>query len=292
MRHGKTRRSLIAALTAIVLTSGSALPAGAADPFRSGNAARSTIGPALQSAFEDFFRNGDYLNAGQKLTKAQQQNPDEPLVYALQAALAYQEGQVDRIVALAQKTRQVAQALEPRDPSRAHLYLGLAQGLEGSSIYLKDGILGLPRVLTYVPGMFAEINQARQLSPDDPEINLFVGYIDVLLTKFDEALAEFRKAAPMYLSFRGQALAHRDRKDYKMALTMVDRAIEAAPRNPDLYYLKGQILALQGNPTAAISLFDQALELGKQLPEGTRRQILSEKQQRLNDIAAAEARGK
>lgn len=276
-------------LAGLLLIGAATTPVRAADPFRTGSAAR-PIGPALQAAFEDFFRNGDYLNAAQKLSKAQQQNPDEPLVYALQAAIAYQDRQIPRIVELAQKTREVAQALEIKDPTRAHLYLGLAQGLEGSSFFLRDGIIGLPKVLTYVPGMFSEINKARETGPDDPEVNLFVGYIDVLLTKQDVALAEFRKAAPTYLSYRGQAIAYRDKKEYDQGLVMVEKALAVAPLNADLYYLKGQFFALKGQPQQAIELFDKSLRIGKQLPESTRKQILSERQQRLNDIANAAAK--
>ncbi|MGA7955033.1 MAG: hypothetical protein WCA07_16090, partial [Gloeobacterales cyanobacterium] len=157
-------------------------PALAKDPFRTGVDARA-IGPTLESAFEDFFRTGEFQKASQKLTKAQTENPNEPLVYTLQAALAYQNGQRDKMLEMTQKTRDVAQSIESKDPSRSHLYRGIAQGLEGSSYYLKDGLIGLPKALTYVTSMFLEIDKAKQLAPDDPEINLLVGYIDTLLNK-------------------------------------------------------------------------------------------------------------
>lgn len=278
------KRSLLWSLgLAVVLVLGSC-PAKAADPFRSGSAAR-PLGPALQAAFESFFRDGDYESAAQKLNKAQQQNPGEPLVYTLQAALAYQNGQLDRVTALVQKTRQAAQGMSETDPSRSHLYLGLAQGLEASSYYLKDGILGLPKVLTYVPSMFLEFKAAKDLAPDDPEINLFVGYIDVLLTKHDEALKEFRKSTPAYLAFRGQALAYRDKKAYDDAQAMAEKALAAAPRNPDLFYLRGQILALQGKPAQAIEAFDRAIELGTQLPESIKKQLRRERDAQAQQLA-------
>ncbi|UFP95501.1 Sll0314/Alr1548 family TPR repeat-containing protein [Gloeobacter morelensis] len=274
-RWTQCKRAIGAGSLALALAVG-APAALAADPFRTGSEAR-PIGPALQMAFEDFFKNGNYLNAGEKLDVAQRQNPDEPLVYGLQAAIAYQNGQVDRLLALAQKTREVAQAMNGKDPARSHLYLGIAQGLEISTFYLKDGILALPRMLTQVPGMFGEFKTAREKAPDDPEINLFVGYIDTLLTKHDEAIKQFRKAAPNYLSYRGQALAWRDKKNYEEALAMVDQALAAAPTNPDLFYLKGQILALYSKPAEAVAHFDRAIYQGNQLPEGTRKQILRER---------------
>jgi tetratricopeptide (TPR) repeat protein len=244
------------------------------------------MGPALESAFEDFFRTGEFQKASQKLTKAQSENPNEPLVYTLQAALAYLNGQRDKMLEMTQKTREVSQTIESKDAARSHLYRGIAQGLEGSSYYLKDGLTGIPKALTYVSSMFLEIDKAKQLAPDDPEVNLLVGYIDTLLNKYDDALQEFRKAGPPYLSYRGQALVYRDTKVYPKAQVMVDKALEAAPQNPDLLYLKGQILALQNKPTEAIALFDQALTLGKQLPESTKKQIRIERTNQMTQISS------
>jgi tetratricopeptide (TPR) repeat protein len=260
-------------------------PALAQDPFRTGPDARA-IGPTLESAFEDFFRTGEFQNASQKLNKAQSENPNEPLVYTLQAALAYQNGQRDKMLAMTQKTRDVAQSIESKDPGRSHLYRGLAQGLEGSSYYLKDGLMGLPRALTYVTSMFLEINRARQLTPNDPEVNLFVGYIDLLLSKHDDALKEFRKAGPPYLALRGQALVLRDTKAYPQAQAMTEKALVAAPRNAELHYLKAQTLALQNKPEEALTSFNKALELGKQLPPSTKIQLMRERDTQMKLVSA------
>jgi tetratricopeptide (TPR) repeat protein len=235
------------------------------------------MGPMLESAFEDFFRTGEFQKASQKLNKAQTENPNEPLVYTLQAALAYQNGQRDKMLEMTQKTRDVAQSIESKDSGRSHLYRGIAQGLEGSSYYLKDGLFGIPRALTYVTSMFLELNRARQLAPNDPEVNLFVGYIDLLLSKHDDALKEFRKAGPSYLSLRGQALVLRDTKAYPQAQAMAEKALVAAPRNAELHYLRAQTLALQNKPEEALIAFDKSLELGKQLPASTRIQIARER---------------
>jgi tetratricopeptide (TPR) repeat protein len=277
-----SRRPFMGLLVSIVLCCAS--PALAQDPFRTGPDAR-PIGPALGSAFEDFFRTGEFQKASQKLTKAQKENPNEPLVYTLQAAIAYLNGQRDKMLELTQKTRDVSQAIEAKDAARSHLYRGIAQGLEGSSYYLKDGLSGIPKALTYVSSMFLEIDKARQLAPDDPEVNLLVGYINTLLNKYDDALGQFRKAGPPYLSYRGQALVYRDTKAYPKAQAMVEKALAAAPKNPDLLYLKGQIFALQSNPTEAIALFDQALTVGKQLPESTRKQISIERTNQMTQLS-------
>ena len=63
-------------------------------------------------------------------------------------------------------------------------------------------------------------------------------------------------------------------EDYDLALDFVNRAIESTPLNPELYYLKGQILKKKGREqkdtevlTEALKNFDIALTKVDQLPE-------------------------
>jgi tetratricopeptide (TPR) repeat protein len=267
----------------------------AADPFRTGTEARS-IGPSLESAFNDFFRNGSYLNSSQRLKAAELENPREPLVYTLQAALAYMNEQPDKMLLLAKKTGTVAQTMGKRDEARSHLYRGLAQGLEGASYYLKDGDAGLLKAFSNVSSMLLEIDKARQLAPADPEVNLVVGYVQTILASrnmkpYSDAIQSFDKAKPSYLAFRGQALVYRDTKDYPKAQAMVEKALLDAPRNPELLYLKGQILALQQKPVDAIAFFDKALTQGKQLPESTKKQIRKERNSQISKVTQGAALG-
>jgi tetratricopeptide (TPR) repeat protein len=255
--------------------------ASAADPFRVGIKAR-PIGSSLQSAFEDFFRYGRYQSSNQKLTKAEAENPNEPLVYTLLAATAYQNQQKEAFLTTLPKIRAASKAIAAKDVARSHLYQGIAQGLEG--YFLKDSVTDLPKTLTYASSMLMEIDKAHQLSPNDPEINLFVGFINMVLGKRDEALTNFQKAGPPYLALRGQALVYRDTKDYPNAQTAVDKAIAAAPKNPELLYLKAQILSLQKNPVEAVKFFDQAIKLGDQLPQGTLKQINKERSSQLAQL--------
>jgi tetratricopeptide (TPR) repeat protein len=245
---------------AVLLCAHSAL---AADPFRVGVKAR-PIGPSLQSAFEDFFRYGRYQSSSEKLTKAEAENPNEPLVYTLQAATAYQNNQKEAFLMTLPKIRTASKQIAAKDTARSHLYQGIAQGLEG--YFLKDSIVNLPKTLTYASSMLLEIDKAHQLSPNDPEINLFVGFVNMVLNKHDEALKNFQKAGPPYLALRGQALVYRDINDYVNAQSAVDKAIAIAPQNPELLYLKAQILVRQ-----------KAIKLGDQLPEETLRQIKKER---------------
>jgi tetratricopeptide (TPR) repeat protein len=256
---------------AVVLCAHSAL---AVDPFRVGIKAR-PMGLSLESAFKDFFLYGKYQSSIPKLAKAQVENPNEPLVYTLQAATAYQNQQNDKFLASLSKIRDASKAIAAKDSARSHLYQGVAQGLEG--YFLKDSVTDLPKTLTYASSMLLEIDKAHQLSPNDPEINLFVGFINMVLGKNDEALQNFQKAGPPYLALRGQALVYRDTRDYGKAQIAVDKAISVAPQNPELLYLKAQILVLQKNPTEAMKYFDQALKLGKELPADTLKQINKER---------------
>lgn len=258
-------------LAVVLLCANSAL---AADPFRVGIKAR-PIGTSLQSAFEDFFRYGKYQSSSEKLTKAEAENPDEPLVYTLQAATAYQNNQKEAFLMTLPKIRAASKVIATKDSARSHLYQGIAQGLEG--YFLKDSVADLPKTLTYASSMLLEIDKAHQLSPNDPEINLFVGFVNMVLSKNDEALKNFQKAGPPYLALRGQALVYRDTNDYANAQIAVNKAIAIAPQNPELLYLKAQILVKQKNPTEAVKFFDQAIKLGNQLPEGTLKQIKKER---------------
>jgi tetratricopeptide (TPR) repeat protein len=264
------QRCAVLPLVAILCTH-SAL---AADPFRVGIKAR-TMGASLQSAFEDFFRDGKYQSSSQKLAKAQVENPNEPLVFTLLAATAYQNQQKDVFLLTLPKIRDASNRIATKDSARSHLYRGVAQGLEG--YFLKDSVTDLPKTLTYASSMLLEIDKAHNLSPNDPEINLFVGFINMVLGKHDEALKNFQKAGPPYLALRGQALVYRDTKDYANAQIAVDKAIAVAQQNPELFYLKAQILVLQKNPAEAMKYFNQAIKLGKELPADTLKQIDKER---------------
>ena len=253
----------------------------AADPFRVGIKAR-PMGASLQSVFEDFFRYGKYKSSSQKLAKAQAENPNEPLVFTLLAATAYQNQQKDVFLQMVPKIRDASNRIAAKDSARSHLYKGIAQGLQG--YFLKDNVTDLPKTLTYASSMLLEIDKAHSLSPNDPEINLFVGFINMVLGKHDEALKNFQKASPPYLALRGKALVYRDTKDYANAQVAVDKAIAVAPQNPELLYLKAQILVLQKNPNEAMKYFNQALKLGNELPADTLKQINKERNSLISQV--------
>jgi tetratricopeptide (TPR) repeat protein len=253
-------------------------PAWAKDPFRTGSNARQ-ISTEVSDAFEEFFCAGRYSQSRTKLEAALQASPQEPMVYALLAALAYQEGDLEDYAQLATQTREVAVQLKATDPLRGNLYEGVGYGLEAASIVIKDGVvIGLPKALPTLNQLFASIRAAQAVDPEDPELNLLNGYMDLLLTYRDKALDQFQNSAPSYMAYRGQALAYRDLDQYPEALAAVDAAIKASCNNPELYYLKAQILVHQGNRTEAVQLFDQALAAAEQLPPQLVTQIQRERE--------------
>jgi tetratricopeptide (TPR) repeat protein len=281
-------RSLgIAAMLVSVLAS----PSFAKDPFRTGSAAK-PIDAQTEKAFRSMFEQGDYVSAKAALNSAP---GNEPLAAALRAAITYiywtgeqnpqnKQTLFNEFTAYAAQTKQVAG--KSNDPLRSNLYKAVGNFLEGASYVGKDGVVrGTPGALGKLQQAFQNLDAAEKIDPNDPELNLVKGYIDLLLSVTinlplsspADAINRLQtKAQPTYLSQRGLAIGYRDLKQYDKALQAVDRAIQAAPVNPDLKYLKGQILYKQGNKAASAALFQEALTKASQLPPGEVTQIQRE----------------
>ncbi|MCL6432712.1 MAG: tetratricopeptide repeat protein [Leptolyngbyaceae cyanobacterium HOT.MB2.61] len=276
-------------------------PSLAKDPFRTGDAR--AIGDRTEAAFKAFFEQGNYPAAARYL---QQADPNEPMTPAMKASLVYIDWQgekdPDKKAALleefhtyAGQTRTAAQALLGKDPLRGNLYLAVGHFLEAGYIVLKEGtVKGTPRGLSEVQQAFKYLDAAEAQSPNDPELNLVKGYIELLMalnlpfSSPSQAIERLNKyASPRYLADRGIALGYRDLNQPSKALEAVDRAIQATPNNPELYYLKAQILVKQGNNRDSIALFQKALDKKNQLPPALVRQIQREHdrtQRRLQNI--------
>ncbi len=234
----------------------------AADPFRVDNAR--DIGEHTEKAFNTLFVLGDYFGAQEPLKLAEKQEPNEPLAYALIASLAFTEEEWETLNTYAQKTLKAAEKLQKTDPLRGNLYLAVGHFMDGAYIYEKDGALGAIQKLQLV---FKYFDAAEEADPNDPELNLIKGYIDLLLavnlpfSNPEQAIARFEAyAAPNYLVHRGIAVAYRDLKEYDNALKFVDKALAIAPENPEHYYLKGQILRKIGKKQNSIPILEKALD--------------------------------
>ncbi len=265
-----------------------ASPAFAGDPFRTGNQAHS-IGPKTEAAFRSLFEQGNYPQAQLYVEQALQSEPNEPLSYAMRAFFAYQQKDQAALSRYATQTREVAERLAKADPLRSRLYVGVGHVLEVGAVIASDQAspsTGSPQVFDQVQQVFKALDAAAAIAPNDPELNLVKGFIDLLLaTSFplsspDRAIERLEDyAAPDYVVYRGLAVFYRDQKQPAKALDAVEQALKSAPGNPELLYIKGRVLAAQGKQQESLALFEQALAKSDQLPASLVKQITQERDQ-------------
>ncbi|WP_228035163.1 Sll0314/Alr1548 family TPR repeat-containing protein [Oculatella sp. LEGE 06141] len=254
-------------------------PAIAGDPFRASDSRN--IDSQTEAAFKAIFEQGNYREAAQLLDTAQ---TDEPLAYAMKASIAYLNGDNEGLGRNGTLTREAAQRLTQSDPLRGHIYTAAGHFLEGAHTLTTQGtVRATPAVLGKLQQVFNELGEAEKIAPNDPELNLIKGFMDLMLavnlpfSNPQQAIERLQNyAAPDYLAQRGIAIGYRDLEQPDLALQAVERAIQAAPNNPDLLYLKAQILVLQNRPQESLRLFRQALAQREQLPDGLGDQIAYE----------------
>ncbi len=273
-----------AAIVTLGLWSGSVL---ARDPFRTTNPR--PINANTQAAFEAFFKQGDYKSAANYL---KQLDPADPLSLAMRASLAYSDmlGERDQarktalleeFQSFATQTRSAAEKLVGNDPLRGNLYLAVSHFFDGVYAFTKEGtVKGTAKVLGELQQILKYLNEAEAKSPNDPELNLLRGYIDVYsgiylpFSSPDKGIERLQRfASPRYLADRGLAMGYLEMKDYDKAMTAVDSAIAAAPDNPELWYLKSRILAKQGKDQESIPFLERAIAKKDQLPVGLVREM-------------------
>ncbi len=273
---------LSSGLIALILSVGTALPTLAADPFRANTSASPhSIGPLTEKAFESIFKSGNYAEARTILAQAETDEADEPLVHAMQASMAYLRGDLDGLLSYAESTQTAAQALTASDPLRGHLYTAVGTFLEGAHVLKTQGTArGTPTALGMLQTVFSELDEAESIAPNDPELNLLKGYMDLMLavnlpfSNPEEAISRMSEHGnPVYLTQRGIAVGYRDLGELEQALAAVGKAIAAAPKNPELIYLKAQLLAKQGEQANSTALFEEALTYSAQLPTALVQQI-------------------
>jgi tetratricopeptide (TPR) repeat protein len=279
---------------AIALTSLSSVAL--ADPFRPSNP--HNVGDRAEAAFEAMFGEGDYVVAQEILRTAEE---DEPLTHALRSVLAYLGEDWGILGRSATRTRETAEAIESSDPLRANLYMAMGHFFEGAYIAQQDGLVSAtPSLLQKLQQVFSHLNQAGQIDPNDPELNLLQGYMDLMLAvnlPFSDpadAIARLQaNGAPSYLVNRGIALGYRDLDQYNDALIAVDQALVETPENPDLLYLKAQILVLSGREQESLPLFQEALADRDQLVKQVGNRLAWEEcrtRNRINNVPDAQSR--
>ena len=273
------RRLTLALLTTLTLSLPSS-PSWAADPFRSNNPRN--IDGNTEAAFKAIFQEGNYPAAQQYLQQAEASNPQEPLVYAMIASLAHTQEDWATLDRYGAKTLETAQQIMGSDPLRGHLYTAAGTFLQGAASLRRGERIG---ILPKLQQVFQSLDQANKIDPQDPELNLLKGYMDLLLAVHlpfsspDQAIAKLQNyGTPDYLVFRGVAIAYRDLKNYPQALKYVDQALAITSNNPELHYLKAQILFRQGsNDPRALRLFNRAIDKQQQLPISQVAQIVYER---------------
>ncbi|MBD2230952.1 tetratricopeptide repeat protein [Phormidium tenue FACHB-1052] len=257
------------------------MSAHAGDPFRPNDPHE--IGDKTEAVFNALFYEGNYTAAQSLVGQAIAAEPDEPMNYAIAAALGYLNKDLDKLAEQARLTQQTATALKESDPLRGHLYTSVGIFMEGAHVLQTQGIArGTPSALRLLQRVFSELAAAERIDANDPELSLLKGFMDLLLAvnlpfaNPDQAIARLQNGNPAYLSHRGVAIGMRDLGRYDEALAEVDKALTAAPNNPDLIYLKAQILFLQQKYDASLPLYKSALTYADQLPASTVQQITLE----------------
>jgi len=261
-------------------------PSLAGDPFRTNNP--HPIGDKTEAAFKSIFQEGNYKQAQIYLSQAEATEPNEPLAYAMLAALAYTNQDWDALNRYGSKTRQTAQQLTKTDPLRSNLYTAVGHFLEGTANFKKDGPAG---ALIKLQQVFQSLDEAKKIDPNDPELNLINCYMDLMLavnlpfSDPTESINRLQKyASPPYLVNRGIALGYRDLQNYSKAIEFVDLALSMTPNNPEVLYLKAQILRKQNKQQESLELFKKALEKQAQLPNSSVAQITYEQCRLQKDI--------
>lgn len=278
-------------------------PSLAADPFRTTDPR--PIGSQTETAFKAMFERGNYKEAQQVLEKAKLQESNEPLVYALLASLAYQDQDFNSLKTYSDQTLASAKLLSTKDPLRGNLYIAVGLFLQGGHTIVTEGTLkGAPKALNQLQEVLKSLNVAEKINPQDPELNLIQGYMDLLLSlnlPFSDSQKAIKKleqqAKPSYLAYRGIAIGYQNLGQYDQALSYTEKALSQAPNHPEVLYLKAQILAEQGKKLKASNqtlipsqlqeakqYFTQALNQSDQLPKRLVAQIYYEQCKNLNRI--------
>jgi tetratricopeptide (TPR) repeat protein len=245
-------------------------------------------GVNIEKAKEAMFRDGDYVKAREYLTAALKTDPDEPLTYAMNSLYPFSSGDSEKVKEYGEKTQQAAAKLATTSPLRANLYQGVGLAILGAyEMTKKDG--GALGALSKLQKVFEYMDKAKQLEPNNPELNLLKGYMDLLLavnvpfSDTNQAIEQLQNAEPKYLAYRGMYIGYRDLKEYDKAIEAINKAIQLAPNNPELTYYKAQIYAIRGREKKndndlkkSLQLFEAAYQKRDKLLVGTLVQILSE----------------
>lgn len=261
-------------------------PTWAGDPFRESDP--HAIGSRTEEAFNYMFKEGNYPKALESVDLALTEEPNEPMIPALQASLIFLEDDSDSawetFKPYATQTRETAEKLMETDPMRGHLYTAVGHFLEGAYTLKTQGtVRGTPEALAKLRQVFQNLDDAAKIDSEDPELNIIKGFMDLMLAvnlpfaNPNESIDRLRKyAAPDYLAYRGLAIGYRDLDQPDQAMIEVDEALKLTPNNPEVKYLKAQIFVEQGKHQDSLKYFEEAWKQKDQLPGEIRHQLKRE----------------
>jgi tetratricopeptide (TPR) repeat protein len=254
-------------------------------------------GSNVERAKEAMFRDGDYIKAKEYLDAALKTEPNEPLTYAMSTLYPFGAGDYERVKDYGEKTVKAAEKLTKTNAMRGNLYQGVGLAILAAYEMKKEngGALG---ALGKLQKVFEFIDKAKKLEPNNSELNLIKGYMDLLLavnvpfSDTNQAIEQLQNAEPRYLALRGMYIGHRDLKQYDKASVAINAALKLAPQNPELTYYKAQLLAIRGREQKndadlreSIKLFEVAYQKRDRLLLSTIAQILSERCQAKTALA-------
>jgi tetratricopeptide (TPR) repeat protein len=246
-------------------------------------------GSNIEKAKEAMFRDGNYVKAKQYLDTALKTEPNEPLTYAMNTLYPFSAGDYEKVREYGEKTAKTAEKLMKTNPLRGNLYQGVGWAILGAYEMKKanGGALG---ALSKLQKVFEYMDKAKQIDPNNSELNLVKGYMDLLLavnvpfSDTNQAIEQLKHAEPRYLALRGMYVGYRDLKEYDKANNAINAAIKLAPQNAELTYYKAQLLGIRGreehNDNAlreSIKLFETAYQRNDRLLLSSVAQILSER---------------
>ncbi|MEM1369445.1 MAG: Sll0314/Alr1548 family TPR repeat-containing protein [Cyanobacteria bacterium P01_H01_bin.15] len=275
-------------------------PAIAGDPFRTQNTR--DIDDTTEAAFNAFFQEGDYPLTEEYLAEAMAEPEHDPIVPAMWASVGYLQNDDEQMAAGAQQTLEQAAAIVEADPLRGNLYLAVGHFLAGAYEFEQDK--NVLQAISTLQTVLTHLDLAVAADAKDPELNLIKGYLDLLLalnlpySSPEKAISQFETyAGPDFLVQRGIAIAYRDLEEFEPAFKYAETARKATPENPEVWYLKAQILREQGlsseDPRKKAQYFEQAevlfadaVDKSEQLPRSVRKPLEREYRNLQKDIAA------
>ena len=195
----------------------------------------------------------DPERALERLNRAIETNPDDGALYALRGMIYLGFRQGARLTRADEAEKDLRTAID-RAPGQIEAY-GLLASLYRATGRMDEAI--------------ATFERARDASPDDARVHLLVGTLYEQTDRIEEAIAEYEQVlrlepgqpiAKNNLAWLLADTASDDPEQLDRALALAQDARERLPDNPNIADTLGWVMLKKDIPTAAIPLFQEAIE--------------------------------